>query len=147
MATKYRREIEPVEERRGRLTPWARQGPIAPRLTRRQGTFVIAVFLLSLLVIGQIGIRGMNARGTGFVLRAEGTIDRAWRDEAGQGRVALSIHEGGGKPWAAEWPVPDPYWAELAVGDRVAVLFRPARDGEGPRLLECGLVALPDAIR
>lgn len=136
-----------MEERRGRLTPWARQGPLAPRLTRRQGTFVIAVFLLSLLVIGQIGIRGINARGTLGVLRAEGTIDRTWRDETGQGRVGLSIDDGGENPWATEWPVPDPYWAELAVGDRVAVLFRPARDGEGPRLLECGLVALPNAMR
>ena len=44
----------------------------------------------------------------------------------------------------AEWPVPEPYWSALSVGDRVAVAYQLSKSADSVKLFECGLVALPD---
>jgi len=150
LAIKYRRdEIEVEETLPRRQTPWRRVGPTPPRLTRRQALFFGLCFLASLVILGQLaGRRAFAPTGaTPDLRRAEGVVERLWRGEADRGWVELALPAASGAIVRVEWPVPDPYWADLAAGDRLAVLLRDTSAADAPELVECGLVALSGPIR
>jgi hypothetical protein len=149
LTTKYHRYQERPEAPEPRRTPFMRQGPPMRRMSRRQATFVIVVFLLSAVLLSQLAIR--RTRSDPFALqpaiRGEGTIVETERGPEGQGLVRLEIAVEGGASLSASWEIPDPYWALLSTGDRVAVVYQLSHVPTALRILECGIVALPDEIR
>lgn len=149
MTTKYHRHQEQSEEPEGRRTPFTRQGPLMPRMSRRQGTFIIFAFLFSAVLLSQLALR--RGRLDPFALqpaiRGEGTIVGTERGPAGEGLVRLEVTAEGGEPLGATWTIPEPYWALLSPGDRVALVYQISNSGTALRVIECGIVALPAEIR
>ena len=126
-----------------------RQGPPIRRMSRRQATFVVFTFLLSAVLLSQLAIR--RARVDPFslqpVIRGEGTIVATERSAEGHGVVKLEVAVKGAEPMFASWEIPDPYWTSLSPKDRIAVVYQLNNTGTAIRVIECGIVALPDEIR
>lgn len=149
MTTKYHRYQRRPEDPERRRTPFTRQGPPIRRMSRRQGTFVIFTFLLSAVLLSQLAIRRarLDPYALQPVIRGEGTIIRTERGPEGQGLVTLEVAVEGETPLGAAWNIPDPYWALLGPGDRVGLVYQINNAGTALRIIECGIVALPDEIR
>ncbi len=149
LTIKYHRNLERQDAPPGRQTPWMRQGRPIGRMSRRQAMFVIVSFLLSAGLLSQLAVRRahLNPYGLQPVVRGEGTIIRTEPVPEGGGLVGLEVTVEREKVLAAEWPIPAPYWAALAVGDRLTVVYQVHPSGTALRVLECGIVALPDRIR
>lgn len=149
MTTKYHRHEGRPEEPERRRTPFMRQGPPIRRMSRRQATFVIFTFLLSAVLLSQLAIR--RTREDPFalqpVIRGEGTIVQTERVADGRGIVSLEVAVEGGPSLGATWEIPDPYWTSLSPGDRITVVYQVSHSGSALRIIECGIVALPDEIR
>ena len=111
--------------------------------------FVIVGFLLSAGLLSQLAVRRarLNPYGLQPVVRGEGAIVHTTPLAEGGGLVGLEVTVAGDKVLATEWTIPAPYWAALAVGDRLAVVYQVHPGGTALRVLECGIVALPDRIR
>jgi hypothetical protein len=118
-------------------------------MSRRQATFVVITFLLSALLLSQLAI--WRARVDPFslqpIIRAEGTIVAKDRSAEGHGIVKLEVAVKGAEPMFASWEIPDPYWTSLSPKDRIAVVYQLNNTGTAIRVIECGIVALPDEIR
>ena len=81
------------------------------------------------------------------IIRGEGTIVATERSAEGHGVVKLEVAVEGAEPLYASWEIPDPYWTSLLPKDRVAVVYQLNNTGTALRVIECGIVALPDEIR
>lgn len=149
MATKYHRNAERQDAPPRRQTPWMRQGRPIGRMSRRQAVFVIVGFLLSAGLLSQLAVRRarLDPYALQPVVRDEGTIVRTEPLPEGGGLVGLEVTVEGENVLATEWTIPAPYWAALAVGDRLAVVYQVHPGGTALRVLECGIVALPGRIR
>lgn len=149
LTIKYHRNVERQDASPRRQTPWMRQGRPIGRMSRRQAMFVIVGFLLSAGLLSQLAVRRsrLDPYGLQPVVRGEGTIIRTEPVPEGGGLVGLEVTVEREKVLATEWTIPAPYWAALAVGDRLAVVYQVHPNGTALRVLECGIVALPDRIR
>ena len=150
MATKYNRESETSEAIEGRRTPWMRLGPPDYRLSHRQRFIFVVMALIAFGLLGQIAYR-LN-HGAVFsrqqIQRSEGVVvaREAAPGETDSGTIAVEIDTGQEK-FTVSTSVPQPYWRQLKIGDRVAVLYRISKLGDSIDLVECGLVALPGENR
>jgi hypothetical protein len=147
MVTKYTRETAAYEGIEARRTPWIRQGPPTRRMTPRQRTFVI---ILGLIIVGALArLAFVLNQGAPYVfqplLRGSGVITALAPGPAGpESRLATVAIVVDAHTFEASCPVPGPFGAQLAAGDRLAVLYRLSEMGRELTLVECGLVALPD---
>ena len=148
MATKYNRESEVSERVEARRTPWMRQGTPPGRMSRRQRLFVIFLGLMSLGLLSQLAYR-LN-RDSGYTLqpvkRGVGVI--VAREEADVNAelatVRVEMPVGNPGPLVATCEIPAPYWQNLSVGDRLAVLYRLSKTQQEIQVVECGMVALSE---
>lgn len=149
MTIKYHRNPERHDAPPRRQTPWMRQGRPIGRMSRRQAVFVVVGFLLSAGLLSQLAVRRarLDPYALQPVLRGEGAIVRTEPLADGGGLVGLEVAVEGEKLLMTEWKIPAPYWEALVVGDRLAVVYQVHPGGAGLRVLECGIVALPDRIR
>jgi hypothetical protein len=155
MAIKYVRESDVQEVRDGKATPWTRMGPASRPLSRRQRTFMLVFGVAVVAILIQIALNLNRSadyvfqrvhRGTGTVI-ARGDHTPSAPGEAGSGTVTIEVVVGGTQRFTASHTIPDPYWESLAVGSRVAVLYQVNKLGREMRIVECGVVALPEEIR
>jgi len=118
-------------------------------MSRRQAMFVIAGFLLSAVLLSQLAVRRarLDPYALQPVVRGEGAIVYTTPLAEGGGLVGLEVAVSGEKVLPAEWSIPKPYWDVLTAGERLAVVYQVHPDGSALRVIECGIVALPDRIR
>lgn len=118
-------------------------------MSRRQAMFVIAGFLLSAALLSQLAVRRtrLDPYALQPVLRGEGAIVHTTPLAEGGGLVGLEVAVSGEKVLAAEWTIPGSYFEALAAGDHLALVYQVHPDGSTLRVIECGIVALPDRIR
>lgn len=149
MVTKFHRVQERPEDVEQRRTPYMRQGTPIRRMSRRQATFVIFTFSLSALLLSQLAVRRTRLDPFALqpVIRGEGMIVETRRGPEGEGLVTLEVAAEGDTSLGAAWTIPDPYWALLDPGDRVGVVYQLNNSNTALRIIECGIVALPDEIR
>ena len=149
MTVKYHRNDERQTTPPRRQTPWMRQGRPIGRMSRRQAMFVIAGFLLSAALLSQLAVRRtrLDPYALQPVVRGEGAIVRTTSLAEGGGLVGLEVAVSGEKVLPAEWTIPGAYFEALAAGDHLALVYQVHPDGSTLRVIECGIVALPDRIR
>jgi len=132
-----------------------RQGPLARPLSRRQRLFILFAGLTTILLLSQIAVRLNQVAPYAFqsVYRGVGTIVAlgAVTPEAdgapATGEVTIEVDLGESGTLTGTWRIPEPYWSDLAVGSRLAVIYQIHKLGTEIRILECGVVALSDDIR
>lgn len=149
MAIKYHRNAERPAAPIRRQTPWMRQGRPIGRMSRRQAMFVIACFLLSAGLLSQLASRRgrLDPYARQPVVRGEGVIVHKAPLGAGAGLVGLEVAVGSKNILVTEQVIAGPHWGELEAGERLTVVYQVHPDGTALRILECGIVALPDRIR
>ena len=124
-----------------------RQGPPQRRLSPRQRVFIL---LMGLVIIGVLGRLAYQLNATAPyvfqpVIRSVGeVVASAPGNEGPDSRIITVNVLDGDQQFAGTFPVPGPFGAQLAVGDRVAVLYRLSETRQSMELVECGLVALPE---
>lgn len=154
MATKYTRESEVQKEIEARRTPWIRQGPLIHPLSRRQRFFILFAGILVIILLVQIAVRLNQSAPFAYqsILRGEATVQAVEAvetddgDSAAPGVVTLVVTLDDGRSLTGTWTMPSPFWEALAPGDRVALLYQVDKMRRSIRILECGVVALPDQM-
>ncbi len=113
--------------------------------------FILFMGVVMIGLLGQLAYK-LNSDAANFsrpVQRGEGEI--VGRVPSGAhpdaGAITVSVALVNGEKREAPWFVPAPYWSQLAVGDRIAVLYRVVDKGATVELVECGVVALPEPVR
>ncbi|MBX3179108.1 MAG: hypothetical protein KF886_17270 [Candidatus Hydrogenedentes bacterium] len=152
MATKYTREGTVDGALEARQTPWRRQGPIAPPLSRGQRAFVILTGAIAIVLLAQVAVNLNRTSDYAFerVRRGTGVIAERGPGETGAeggGLVTIEVTLENDRRMRADFRIPAPYWETLPVGATVAVLYQMNQTGDAIQILECGLVALEDGIR
>ena len=155
MATKYNRESRIDYDRELRKTPWMRQGSLIRPLSRGQRIFIVLTGLAAIVLLAQIAAKLNQSAPYAFqsVIRGEGTVvavgdyQAGAGGEGGSGEVTLEVAISDSVSMQAAWHIPDPYWAALSPGERLAVIYQIDKLKTEIRILECGVVALKDDIQ
>lgn len=155
MVTKYTRHSQVRNGIEARKTPWLRQGPLIHPLSRRQRLFIMIMGGLFILLLVQIATKLNRTAPFALqpVLRGMATvvdkqeIPATAESGAAVGGVTLDVTLDDGKVLRANSTVPAVYWEALTPGSRLAVLYQLDDRRIVLRIVECGVVALPEDIR